>query len=72
MRGSMEGVNDAYSILGLLLSGIIVGGGLGLLIDVLAGIHYLFLPVGIVVGVGLGVYVVVIRYGSGSSGKPSR
>jgi F0F1-type ATP synthase assembly protein I len=49
--------------MGTLLSGILAWGGLGYLIDRLVGFHWLFLPIGMVVGVGTAIYLVYLRYG---------
>jgi F0F1-type ATP synthase assembly protein I len=45
-------------------SGIIAWGGIGLLIDWLAGFRWLFLPIGMVLGVGLGIYLALRKYGT--------
>jgi ATP synthase protein I len=50
-----------------LLSGMLVWGGIGYLIDLLAGFDNVFLAVGIIVGMAAGIYLVVLRYG----GTPS-
>jgi F0F1-type ATP synthase assembly protein I len=53
----------AWGFIGTMASGIIAWGGIGLLIDWLAGFRWLFLPIGMVLGVGLGIYLAVRRYG---------
>lgn len=59
----VKGMDEAYTVIGLLLSGLIVCGGIGLGVDALLGLHYLFLPIGILVGLAIGTYMVVVRYG---------
>jgi F0F1-type ATP synthase assembly protein I len=59
-----SGFSTAWAVTGTLLSGILVWGGIGLLADLLAGFHWLFLPIGMLVGMGGGIYLVVRRYGS--------
>lgn len=65
-----QGVNVAYQALGYLLGGMVVWGGIGFLIDWLAGFHHLFLPIGLVIGLAGGIFLTVRQYGgpSGSSG----
>jgi F0F1-type ATP synthase assembly protein I len=62
-QDAWEGYGTAWSIIGTLMAGLAVWGGIGFLIDRLAGFHALFLPIGLVVGAVGGVYLVVIRYG---------
>jgi F0F1-type ATP synthase assembly protein I len=61
------GFSTAWAVTGTLLAGILVWGGVGLLIDWLSGFHWLFLPIGMVVGVGGAIYLVVKRYGGGDA-----
>lgn len=58
-----RGANQAWDVIGLLLAGIIVWGGIGWLLDRLLNLHYLFLPIGMVVGVGIAIWLVYRRYG---------
>jgi F0F1-type ATP synthase assembly protein I len=58
-----RGTGVAWSVLGTLLSGIVAWGGLGYLIDRSVGLHWLFLPIGMVVGIGAAIYLVYLRYG---------
>lgn len=55
--------NRAWGVIGTLLSGILVWGGVGLLLDSWLDLHYLFLPIGMLVGVGTAIYIVYLRYG---------
>lgn len=54
--------NAAWSIVGLLISGLVVWGGVGALLTHLTGLRF-FLPVGILLGVVASLYLVVARYG---------
>ena len=58
-----RGANQAWGVIGSLLSGVLVWGGVGWLLDRWLGFEGLFLPIGMVVGMGLGIYVVYMRYG---------
>jgi ATP synthase protein I len=58
-----RGTGEAWAVLGTLISGILAWGGIGYLIDRLLGLHWLFLPIGMVVGVGGAIYLVYLRYG---------
>jgi F0F1-type ATP synthase assembly protein I len=44
-------------------------GGIGYLVDRLAGLHQVFLPIGIILGGAGGVYIVYLRYGRGNGGE---
>lgn len=52
----------AWSIIGILLAGVIAWGGIGWLVDRWLGTN-LFLPIGILVGAAGAFYLVVRRYG---------
>ena len=58
-----KGANEAWDVVGLLLSGILVCGGLGWLLDLTFGYHYLFLPIGMVLGVGIAIWLVYLKHG---------
>ncbi len=62
-QDAWEGYGAAWSIIGTLLAGLAVWGGIGFLVDRLAGTHGVFLAIGLVVGAIGGVYLVVVRYG---------
>ena len=53
---------DAWSIIGLLLGGLLVWGGIGYLLDRWLGFRALFLPIGLIVGAIGGTWLVVIRF----------
>lgn len=52
----------AWSIPGYLMSGMMVYGGIGWLLDRWLGLSALF-PIGILLGLGLALYLVYVRYG---------
>ncbi len=52
---------DGVSIVSLLVSGMIVWGGAGWLLDRLTDHEALFLPIGILLGLGLALYMVFAR-----------
>ncbi len=52
---------DGVSIVSLLVSGMIVWGGAGWLLDRLTAHEALFLPIGILLGLGLALYMVFAR-----------
>jgi F0F1-type ATP synthase assembly protein I len=58
-----RGANQAWSVTGTLLSGVLVWGGVGWLLDRWLGSDGLFLPIGMLLGMGLGIYLVYVRYG---------
>jgi len=53
---------DAWTILAYLLSGLIVWGGVGWLLDRWLGTGFLTL-IGLLVGMATSIYIVYIRYG---------
>ena len=62
-QDAWEGYGTAWSIIGTLIGGLAVWGGIGYLVDRLAGFHAVFLSIGLVIGAIGGVYLVVVRYG---------
>ena len=62
-QDAWEGYGTAWSIIGTLVAGLAVWGGIGFLVDRLAGFHALFLSIGLVIGAVGGTYLVVVRYG---------
>ena len=58
-----RGANQAWSVIGTLLAGIVVWGGVGWLLDRWLGFDGLFLPIGMLLGVGVAIYVIYLRYG---------
>ncbi len=63
-RGELwRGSNLAWGVIGTMLSGILVWGGVGWLLDRWLGFEGLFLPVGMVLGVGVAIWLIYIRHG---------
>ncbi len=58
-----RGIGTAWAVMGTLLAGIVVWGGIGYVVDRLIGFHWLFLPVGMLIGVSTSIYLVYVRYG---------
>lgn len=58
-----RGANQAWDVIGLLLSGILVCGGLGWLLDRWLDLEYLFLPIGMVLGAGIAIWLVYLKHG---------
>ena len=52
-----------------MLSAILVWGGIGYLIDRLAGTGKVLTAIGMVVGAGAGTYLIYLRYGRGDDAK---
>jgi len=46
-----------------LIAGMLVLGGIGFLVDLLAGTNHVFLGIGIVLGGAGGIYIVYLEYG---------
>jgi F0F1-type ATP synthase assembly protein I len=63
-RNGRGGSDIAWTIIGLLLSGVIAWGGIGWLVDRWLDTN-LFLPIGILVGAAGAFYLVIRRYGQG-------
>ena len=61
------GMGAGWSITSTLIAGMLVFGGLGYLVDRLAGTHKVFLGIGVVIGGIAGIYAVYVRYGGGDS-----
>lgn len=58
-----QGESVAWSALGSLLSGPIVWGGVGLLLDMWLGTGRIFTAVGVLVGALTAFYIVYVRFG---------
>jgi ATP synthase protein I len=54
--------NAAWSIVGTLLSGLLVWGGIGWLLGRWLHVEALF-PIGVLVGMGAALYLVFVKYG---------
>jgi ATP synthase protein I len=57
------GVSAGWAVSSYLLSGVVVWGGIGYLIDHLLGTPKVFTAIGMVLGAVLGTYLVYLRYG---------
>ena len=56
--------SQAWDVIGLLLSGILVCGGIGWVLDRLVGFDgHVFLPVGMLAGMGLAIYLIYLKLG---------
>jgi ATP synthase protein I len=58
-----SGYGTAWAVTGTLLAGILVWGGVGYVVDRLAGTAPLFLAIGLVLGAAGGIYLVYLRFG---------
>jgi F0F1-type ATP synthase assembly protein I len=61
-----RGANDGWAVLSTLLGGFLVWGGVGWLIDKWLDTK-VFLPIGLVVGMAASLYLIVKKYGSGTT-----
>jgi ATP synthase protein I len=57
------GMSVGWAIVSYLLGALLVWGGVGYLIDRLAGTGKVFTAVGMILGTVLGIYLVYLRYG---------
>lgn len=62
------GMSTGIQISAYLLSALIVWGGVGFLIDWLAGTEKAFTAVGMIVGAVAGIYLIYLRYGRDDAG----
>jgi hypothetical protein len=58
-----KGADQAWSVTGTLLAGILVWGGVGKLLDAWLGLEALFTPIGMLLGMFTSIWVVYLRYG---------
>ena len=58
-----KGVGEAWALMGTLTAGVLAWGGIGVLVDLWLGFHWLFLPVGMVLGMAGSIYLVYVRFG---------
>ncbi len=61
-RQSSRGADEGWAVLSTLMSGFVVFGGVGWLLDHWWGTR-LITPIGLIVGMGLGIYAVVMQFG---------
>jgi ATP synthase protein I len=57
------GSGIVWAIVGTLVSGVLVWGGIGYLVDRWLGTDPVFLAIGLMVGAGASMYLVIVRYG---------
>jgi F0F1-type ATP synthase assembly protein I len=63
LRQSPAGSTDPWSIVAYLLSGMLIWGGAGWLLDRWLGTSFLVL-IGLLIGTGLSLYLIYVRLGS--------
>ena len=68
-KPASPGADEGWAVLGSLMSGLLVFGGLGWLLDQWWDIR-LMAPVGAVVGMALGIYAVVMRHAGRADTTP--
>lgn len=66
-----SGWSTGFAISVYLLSALLVWGGIGYLVDRLAGTPDVFTALGMVVGAVAGTYLIYLRYGRGDDSKGS-
>jgi F0F1-type ATP synthase assembly protein I len=62
VRPASRGADEGWAVLSTLISGFVVFGGIGWLLDQWWGTR-LMTPIGLVVGMSLGIYAVVMQFG---------
>ena len=62
VRPASKGADEGWAVLSTLISGFVVFGGIGWLLDQWWGTR-LMTPIGLVVGMALGIYAVVMQFG---------
>lgn len=60
---SWAGLGTGWAITSTILAGILTWGGLGYVVDRLAGTSRIFTAIGFVLGAAGGIYLVYLRYG---------
>lgn len=60
--GLMSGMTHAWSMVAYLVSGIVIWGGAGLVLDRALGLEPVFLVLGVLVGHAAGVYLIYVRW----------
>lgn len=63
-------MSTGWAISAYLLAGILVGGGLGSLVDRLVGTGKAFLATGMLIGTAAGIYLVYLHYGKDNGAHP--
>ena len=68
VRPASKGADEGWAVLSTLISGFVVFGGIGWLLDQWWGTR-LMTPIGLVVGMSLGIYAVVMQFGRPRIGR---
>jgi F0F1-type ATP synthase assembly protein I len=58
-----RGVSEAWEVMATMISGILVWGGIGLLVDLRLGFRWLLLPVGMLLGTAVAIALVWLKHG---------
>jgi F0F1-type ATP synthase assembly protein I len=64
-----SGYRTGWSVTSYMIGGILAWGGIGALLDLLAGFRWVFMPIGVVLGAALSTYLVYRIYGKGDDGR---
>jgi ATP synthase protein I len=64
------GMSTGWTVTSYLLSGLLALGGIGWLIDHLAGTGQIFTAIGMPIGAALSIYLVYVKYGKDQDEKP--
>jgi F0F1-type ATP synthase assembly protein I len=69
---SWAGMSTGIAISATMLSGVLVWGGIGYLIDRLAGTEKVFTAIGMIIGAVAGTYLIYLKYGGEDDQKRKR
>jgi F0F1-type ATP synthase assembly protein I len=61
-------MGTGWAVVSTLIGGIVVGGGIGYLIDWLVGTQDIFTGIGFVIGAAGGIYAIALTFGRGDEG----
>jgi F0F1-type ATP synthase assembly protein I len=64
-----QGMGVGWAVTGTMVSGIAVWGGIGYLVDRLAGTPKIFTAIGVLVGAAGSIYLIYLRYGRGEGAE---
>ena len=62
-QNAWSGIGVGWSVTATMLSGLLVGGGLGYLVDLLVGTEKVFAGIGVVIGAAAAIYLVYLQFG---------
>jgi F0F1-type ATP synthase assembly protein I len=71
VRPASKGADEGWAVLSTLISGFVIFGGIGWVLDQWWGTR-LMTPIGLVVGMGLSIYAVVMQFGGPSATEANR